>query len=56
MRQHQKVIDLEEKSGVKKDYLPVGLSLAEHSLNAAINQKGGRASINQTLSGSPVLS
>lgn len=29
MRQKEKNIELEERSGVKKDYLPVGLSLAE---------------------------
>ena len=36
MKQHQKLIDLEEKAGIKKSYMPVGVSLAEKSLNAAV--------------------
>ena len=36
MRQKQKNIELEERAGVKKDYLPVGLSLAEEQAKAAV--------------------
>ena len=57
MRQKQKNIDLEEKAGIKKNYLPVGVSLAENSLNAAISHRGGqRASMTASMTTSPVLS
>ena len=56
MRQKQKNIELEEKAGIKKDYQPVGVSLAENSLNAAISQRGRRASMTASMATSPVLS
>ena len=56
MRQKQKNIELEEKAGIKKNYQPVGVSLAENSLNAAISQRGQRASVTASMNTSPVLS
>ena len=37
MRQKQKNIELEERAGVKKDYQPVGLSLAEEQAKTALS-------------------
>ena len=37
MRQKQKNIELEQRAGVKKDYQPVGLSLAGEQAKAALS-------------------
>ena len=57
MKQHEKVMELEAKAGIKKDYQAVGLSLAEKSLGAAIGLGCQLASLqNHSYKTSPVLS
>ena len=45
MRQKEKNIKAEEKAGIKKDYLPVGMSLADPAIMQATSAQGVRLSM-----------